>query len=196
VYGDPEVHPQPESYWGRVNPIGPRGVYDEAKRFAEAMTMAYRNVHGLATQIVRIFNTYGPRMRLDDGRALPEFLDAAEQGRDLLVHGTGTQTRSFSYVEDTVAGILLVLESGDGKPVNVGAMGELSIRAFAELLLELTGRSGRIQHVEAMQDDPQRREPDLTRARALGFAPRVPLREGLARTIAWYRARARTEARP
>jgi dTDP-glucose 4,6-dehydratase len=189
VYGDPEVHPQPETYWGRVNPIGPRGVYDEAKRFAEAITMAYRNVHGLNTQIVRIFNTYGPRMRLDDGRALPAFLDAAERGAELLVHGTGQQTRSFSYVEDTVAGILRVLEAGDGKPVNVGATGEMTILAFAQLLLELTGRRGTIRHVEAMQDDPQRREPDLTRAKALGWAPRVPLREGLRRTIAWYRAR-------
>ncbi len=189
VYGDPEVHPQPESYWGHVNPVGPRGVYDEAKRFAEAMTMAYRQVHHLGTQIVRIFNTYGPRMRLDDGRVLPAFLDAAEQNRPLPVHGSGEQTRSFSYVSDTVAGILTVLERGDGFPVNIGQVGELSILDFAELMKEVTGSDAPVEHREGMVDDPKRREPDLTRARALGWTPKVPLREGLARTVAWYRER-------
>jgi len=194
VYGDPLVHPQPESYWGNVNPVGPRGVYDEAKRFAEAITVAYRKVHGLDTQIVRIFNTYGPRMRLDDGRVLPAFLDAAERGRPLTVHGTGKQTRSFSYCEDTVAGILTVLEKGDGRPVNVGAPGEMTILEFAALMKEVTGSASPLEHVEAMVDDPQRREPDITRARALGWAPRVPLREGLERTVAWYRSRAEAGA--
>ncbi|MFV1958038.1 MAG: NAD-dependent epimerase/dehydratase family protein [Planctomycetota bacterium] len=194
VYGDPEVHPQPESYWGHVNPVGPRGVYDEAKRFAEAMTMAYRQVHGLRTQIVRIFNTYGPRMRLHDGRALPAFLDAAERGCTMEVHGTGEQTRSFCYVEDTVAGILTVLAKGDGQPVNVGATGEMTILAFADLMKEVTGSTSAVKHVPGMVDDPKRREPDLRRARALGWAPRVGLREGLERTVAWFRERARASA--
>jgi dTDP-glucose 4,6-dehydratase len=188
VYGDPEVHPQPETYWGHVNPVGPRGVYDEAKRFAEAMTMAYRKVHGMRTQIVRIFNTYGPRMRFDDGRALPEFLAAAERGADLAVHGDGSQTRSFSYVEDTVRGILAVLDDGDGLPVNVGQTGELTILEFAHLVRDVCGSRSRIVHVPAMEDDPKRREPVLDRLRALGWAPKVPLREGLRRTIEWYRA--------
>jgi len=189
VYGDPQVHPQPESYWGHVNPVGPRGVYDEAKRFAEAITMAYRQVHGLNTQIVRIFNTYGPRMRLNDGRVLPAFLDAAERGRRLQVHGSGTQTRSFTYCEDTVRGILTVLEKADGSPVNIGAPGEMTILAFASLMKEVTGSTSELDHVEAMVDDPQRREPDITRARSLGWAPRIALREGLERTLAWYRER-------
>jgi len=189
VYGDPKVHPQPESYWGHVNPVGPRGVYDEAKRFAEALTRAYRNVHGLNTQIVRIFNTYGPRMRLNDGRVLPAFLDAAERGRPLTVHGSGEQTRSFCFCEDTVAGILTVLEKADGNPVNVGAPGEMTIMEFAGLMKEVTGSTSTLEHVDAMVDDPQRREPDITRARSLGWAPRVGLREGLERTLAWYRAR-------
>jgi dTDP-glucose 4,6-dehydratase len=191
VYGDPQVHPQPESYWGHVNPVGPRGVYDEAKRFAEAITMAYRKVHGLNTQIVRIFNTYGPRMRLDDGRVLPAFLDAAERGLPLQVHGSGTQTRSFCYCEDTVAGILTVLEKADGNPVNVGAPGEMTILEFAALMKEVAGSESELDHVEAMVDDPQRREPDITRAKSLGWTPRVPLREGLERTLAWFRDRAR-----
>ena len=195
VYGDPAVHPQPESYWGHVNPVGPRGVYDEAKRFAEALTMAYRKVHGLRTRIVRIFNTYGPRMRLNDGRALPAFLDAAEKGEPIPVFGSGEQTRSFCYCEDTVAGILTVLEKGDEWPYNVGATGELSILDFARLMKELTGSRSEIVHREAMVDDPQRREPDLTRVRGLGWVPKVLLREGLRRTIDWYRARRSVPAR-
>jgi len=186
VYGDPEVHPQPETYWGHVNPIGPRGVYDEAKRFAEAMTMAYHRVHGIDTRIVRIFNTYGPGMRIDDGRALPEFFSQALSGKALTVHGDGSQTRSFSYVDDTVSGIVLALDRGDADPVNVGAPGEITIRQVAERVIELTGSRSAIMHVEAMADDPRRREPDITRAKALGWAPRVGLAEGLARTARWF----------
>jgi dTDP-glucose 4,6-dehydratase len=188
VYGDPEVHPQPETYWGRVNPIGLRSVYDEAKRFAEALTMAYRRARGLDTRIVRIFNTYGPRMRFDDGRALPEFLAAAERGEPLVVHGDGSQTRSFCFVSDTVAGILAVLERGDGDPVNIGATGETTILEFAKTVLGATGSRSRIVFGDPMPDDPRRREPDLARARALGWAPRVPLEEGLRRTVEWYRS--------
>ncbi len=194
VYGDPEVHPQPETYWGNVNPVGPRGVYDEAKRFAEAMTMAYRQVHGVKTQIVRIFNTYGPRMRLHDGRVLPAFIDAASRGRPLEVHGSGHQTRSFSYVDDTVAGILTVLEKGDGNPVNIGATGEMTILQFAELVKDVIGSASDLEHVPAMVDDPKQREPDLTRALALGWAPRVPVREGLERTVNWFREHGRIPA--
>jgi dTDP-glucose 4,6-dehydratase len=189
VYGDPTVTPQPESYWGNVNPVGPRGVYDEAKRFAESMTVAYRRVHGLDTQIVRIFNTYGPRMAIDDRRALPEFVVSALGGRPLPIFGSGEQTRSFCYVADTVRGILAVLDHGDGMPVNVGAPGEISISEFARLIVELAGSDSEIVHQEAMEDDPQRREPDITRARALGWEPQVPLREGLERTVAWFRER-------
>jgi dTDP-glucose 4,6-dehydratase len=188
VYGDPEVTPQPESYWGHVNPVGPRSCYDEAKRFAEALTMAYRRTHGLATQIARIFNTYGPRMRTDDGRVLPAFLDAAERGAPLRVFGDGRQTRSFCYVDDTVAGLLAVLERGDGDPVNVGQTGELPILDVAALVLRVTGSRSPLVHDPAMPDDPRRREPDLTRLRALGWTPRVTLQEGLAKTLAWLRA--------
>jgi dTDP-glucose 4,6-dehydratase len=194
VYGDPQQCPQPETYWGHVNPIGPRGVYDEAKRYAEAMTTAYRNVHGLDTQIVRIFNTYGPRMAIEDGRALPAFVCAALRGEPLRIFGDGRQTRSFCYVSDTVRGILSVLEGGDGAPVNVGAPGEITILDFARLILELAGSDSPIEHDDAMQDDPQRREPDIARARALGWQPEVPLREGLAKTIAWFRQRLQAEA--
>ncbi len=189
VYGDPAVTPQPETYWGHVNPIGPRGVYDEAKRYAEAMTMAYRKVHGLDTQIVRIFNTYGPRMALDDGRALPAFVSAALRGEPLVVFGDGSQTRSFCYVSDTVRGILTLLDGGDGTPVNVGAPGEMTILAFAKLILEISGSASDIRFEDAMQDDPQRREPVIDKARALGWAPEVALRDGLTRTIAWFRER-------
>jgi dTDP-glucose 4,6-dehydratase len=195
VYGDPKVSPQPETYWGNVNPVGPRGVYDEAKRFAEALTRAYRNVHGLDTQIVRIFNTYGPRMALEDGRALPAFLTAALVGAPLRIFGDGRQTRSFCYVSDTIAGILALLEGGDGNPVNVGSPGEMTILEFARLIIELTGSASTIVHEEAMEDDPQRREPDIGRARSLGWEPRVPLREGLTRTIAWFREHMPTRAR-
>jgi dTDP-glucose 4,6-dehydratase len=187
VYGDPAVTPQPESYWGHVNPVGPRGVYDEAKRYAEALTSAYRTVHGLDTQIVRIFNTYGPRMALVDGRALPAFVTAALRGEPLRIFGDGLQTRSFCYVSDTVRGIQAVLEGGDGTPVNVGAPGEMTILDFAHLILEISGSASAIVHEEAMQDDPQRREPVIDKARALGWAPRVSLREGLETTVAWFR---------
>ena len=190
VYGDPEVFPQPESYWGRVNPIGPRSVYDEAKRYAEALTMAYRRHRGVATQIARIFNTYGPRMRADDGRVLPAFVKAALAGSPLPVHGDGRQTRSFSYVDDTVAGLLAVLEHGDGDPVNVGAPGERTILEFAHLVAELAGHPGAVRHEPANVDDPRRREPELVRLRALGWAPEVGLRDGLDRTVAWFRANA------
>jgi dTDP-glucose 4,6-dehydratase len=186
VYGDPDVHPQPETYWGHVNPIGPRGVYDEAKRFAEAITMAYHRVHGVRTRIVRIFNTYGPRMRLHDGRALPELLSQALRVEPLTVHGDGSQTRSFSYVDDTVAGILAVLERAGPDPVNVGSRGEMTILSLAKAILAATGSASRIVHVPAMVDDPRRREPDLSRAKALGWSPRVTLEEGLRRTIPWF----------
>lgn len=188
VYGDPEVHPQKETYWGNVNPVGPRGVYDEAKRYAEAMTMAYHRVHGIDTRIVRIFNTYGPRMRLNDGRALPEFLSQALTGAPLTVHGDGSQTRSFCYVSDTVAGILAVLERGGADPVNVGAPGEISILQMARKVIAATGSRSEVVHVPAMVDDPRRREPDLARARALGWAPSTSLDAGLARTVEWFRA--------
>jgi dTDP-glucose 4,6-dehydratase len=187
VYGDPEVHPQPETYRGLVNCIGPRGVYDEAKRFAEAITMAYHRVHGIDTRIVRIFNTYGPRMRLRDGRALPEFLMRALKGEPLEVHGDGTQTRSFSYVDDTVAGILAVLDRGGAEPVNVGMPGECTILEMARAILRATGSRSPVRHVAAMEDDPRRREPDITRARALGWEPKVPFEEGLAKTLPWFR---------
>ena len=187
VYGDPAITPQPETYWGNVNPIGPRGVYDEAKRYAEAITTAYRNVHGLDTQIVRIFNTYGPRMALEDGRALPAFVTAALRGEPLRIFGNGLQTRSFCYVSDTVRGIATNLEKGDGTPVNVGAPGEMSILAFADLILEITGSSSEIVHEPGMEDDPQRREPVIDKARALGWFPQVTLREGLTTTVAWFR---------
>jgi dTDP-glucose 4,6-dehydratase len=187
VYGDPEVHPQPETYRGLVNCVGPRGVYDEAKRFAEAITMAYHRVHGIDTRIVRIFNTYGPRMRLRDGRALPEFLMRALRGEPLEVHGDGSQTRSFTYVDDTVAGILAVLDRGGPDPVNVGMPGETTILEMARRILEATGSRSPLVHVARMEDDPRRREPDIARARALGWAPRVSFEEGLARTLPWFR---------
>jgi len=186
VYGDPDVTPQPETYWGNVNPVGPRGVYDEAKRFSEAMTGAYRKMHDVQTQIVRLFNTYGPRMAIDDGRALPAFVTAALRGEPLVIFGDGRFTRSFCYVSDTVRGILTVLEKGDGSPVNVGAPGEISILDFAKTIIELTGSTSEIVFADEMQDDPKRREPDITKARALGWQPEIELREGLARTIAWF----------
>ncbi|MBL9087692.1 MAG: SDR family oxidoreductase [Planctomycetia bacterium] len=195
VYGDPEVHPQSETYWGHVNPVGPRGVYDEAKRYAEAMTMAYHRVHGIETRIVRIFNTYGPRMRLRDGRALPEFLSQALTGLPITVHGDGSQTRSFCYVEDTVAGILTVLDKAGPDPVNVGAPGEITILELAKKVIAATGSRSTITHVPAMVDDPRRREPDLTRARALGWGPRTPLAAGLERTVAYFREALAAERR-
>ena len=188
VYGDPLEHPQTESYWGNVNPIGPRGVYDEAKRFAEAMTTAYRRYHGLDTKIVRIFNTYGPRMRVRDGRAVPNFIAQALRGEDLTVYGDGTQTRSFCYVTDLVDGILRLMRSDTNDPVNLGNPDETTVAGIAEQIIRLTGSSSRIVHEPLPVDDPKVRQPDIGRARAvLGWEPRVPLAEGLTETIAWFR---------
>jgi dTDP-glucose 4,6-dehydratase len=189
VYGDPLVHPQPETYWGNVNPVGPRGVYDEAKRFAEAMTMAYHRVHGLDTRIVRIFNTYGPRMRPNDGRVVPAFIQQALLGEPLTVFGDGRQTRSFCYVDDLIEGIWRLLKSDIHEPVNVGNPHEMTILEFADRILRLTGSASRLVHQPLPVDDPKTRQPDITRARArLGWEPRVPLDEGLARTIDYFRA--------
>lgn len=199
VYGDPLVHPQPETYWGNVNPIGPRGVYDEAKRFAEAMTMAYHTFHGLETRIVRIFNTYGPRMRLDDGRVVPSFIGSVLRGEPLTVYGEGTQTRSFCYVSDLVEGIfrLLMSEEAGPHPVNVGTEYEMTIMEFAKLILELSGSELPIEGRPLPKDDPQSRRPDLTRAReVLGYEPQVPLRDGLARTIEFFRSQVKETAAP
>ena len=188
VYGDPEIHPQPESYWGNVNPIGPRGVYDEAKRFAEAITMAYQRSHGLKTRIVRIFNTYGPRMRLNDGRVVPAFIDQAMRNEPMTVFGEGLQTRSFTYVDDLVEGIWRLLNSEENEPVNIGSQDEMTIIGFAELIKELTGSTSEIVHRELPVDDPKTRRPDTTKARArLGWEPRMPLQEGLKRTIEFFR---------
>ena len=188
VYGDPLVHPQPESYWGNVNPIGPRGVYDEAKRFAEAITMAYHRFHGLDTRIVRIFNTYGPRMRPNDGRVVSNFIVQALQGEPLTVYGDGSQTRSFCYVEDEVDGIYRLFMRGDAGPTNIGNPGEYTVRQLAELVVELTGSAAPIVHRELPVDDPKVRRPDITRAREmLGWEPKVDVREGLRRTIAYFR---------
>ncbi|HEY4690723.1 MAG TPA: UDP-glucuronic acid decarboxylase family protein [Anaerolineae bacterium] len=192
VYGDPQVHPQPETYWGHVNPIGPRGVYDEAKRFAEAMTMAYHRYHGLDTRIVRIFNTFGPRMRLEDGRVVPNFIPQALRGEPLTIHGDGRQTRSFCYVDDLIDGIYRLLLSDEHEPVNVGNPTELSILEFAEVINRLTGnRAGTVfQPDKRIQDDPQTRQPDIAKARrVLGWEPTVPLEEGLRRTIDYFRTR-------
>ncbi len=191
-YGDPLVHPQNEEYWGNVNPVGPRGVYDEAKRFAEAMTMAYHRVHGVETRIVRIFNTYGPRMRLNDGRALPAFMSQALRGEDLTVFGDGSQTRSFCYVDDLIEGIWRLLHSDETRPVNIGNPHEMTILRFAKTVLELTGSKSRIAFQPLPQDDPRVRQPDISRARkVLGWEPRVPLDEGLRRTLEYFRTRVR-----
>ena len=188
VYGDPLEHPQTESYWGNVNPIGPRGVYDEAKRFAEAMTTAYRRYHGLDTKIVRIFNTYGPRMRVRDGRAVPNFIAQALRGEDLTVYGDGTQTRSFCYVSDLVDGILRLMRSDANDPVNLGNPDEMTVAGIAEQIIGLTGSSSRIVHEPLPVDDPKVRQPDIGRARrVLDWEPRVSLAEGLTETIAWFR---------
>ncbi len=188
VYGDPQVHPQPESYWGHVNPIGPRGVYDEAKRYAEAMTMAYQRYHKMETRIVRIFNTYGPRMRLRDGRVVPTFVDQALRGEPLSVYGDGSQTRSFTYVDDLVEGIWRLLMSDEKEPVNIGSQDEMTIMEFAELIRELTGSQVPIIHHDLPVDDPKTRRPDTTKARErLGWKPKTPLREGLRRTIEYFK---------
>lgn len=187
VYGDPLVHPQPESYWGNVNPVGPRGVYDEAKRFAEAMTMAYHRFHGLSTRIVRIFNTYGPRMRVNDGRVVPAFISQALAGKPLTVFGDGSQTRSFCYVDDLIEGIVRVLLGEVSEPVNVGNPAEMSVLQFAEAILRLTNSSSPIEYRELPEDDPKVRQPDITLAYTrLGWRPRVLLEEGLRRTIAYF----------
>jgi dTDP-glucose 4,6-dehydratase len=188
VYGDPQVHPQPESYWGHVNPVGPRGVYDEAKRFAEAMTMAYHRFHGVETRIVRIFNTYGPRMRPADGRVVSNFIVQALRGDPITLYGNGEQTRSFTYVDDLVEGIYRLFLSDRPDPTNVGNPGEFTIRELAELLLEMTGSSSELTHLPLPEDDPKTRKPDITIAReVLGWEPRVPLREGLEKTIPYFR---------
>jgi dTDP-glucose 4,6-dehydratase len=188
VYGDPLVHPQPEDYWGNVNPIGPRGVYDEAKRYAEAITMAYHRAHGLNTRILRIFNTYGERNRINDGRVVPTFINQALQGEPLTVFGEGQQTRSFQYVSDLVAGIRRLMEVEFHLPVNIGNPVEMTILEFAHLILRLTGSESRIEHRPLPEDDPKTRRPDISRARqVLGWEPRVPVAEGLQRTIEWYR---------
>jgi dTDP-glucose 4,6-dehydratase len=190
VYGDPLVHPQREDYWGNVNPVGPRGVYDEAKRFAEAMTMAYHRVHGVQTRIVRIFNSYGPRMRIEDGRAIPAFFTQALRGEDVTVFGDGSQTRSLCYVSDLVEGIFRLMSSDVAEPVNVGNPYELTIRALAEKVIALTGSRSRIVTRPLPVDDPKIRQPDITRARTLlGWEPRVSLDEGLPRTLAYFRTK-------
>lgn len=189
VYGDPMVHPQNEDYWGHVNPIGPRGVYDEAKRFQEAITMAYHNVHGLETRIVRIFNTYGPRMRLNDGRVLPAFIGQALRGEDLTVFGDGTQTRSFCYVDDLVEGIYRLLLSDYHLPVNIGNPDEITIREFGEEIIRLTGAQQQLIFKPLPTDDPKQRQPDITRAKAiLGWEPKVSRAEGLAKTYAYFKS--------
>ena len=188
VYGDPQVNPQSEDYWGHVNPIGPRGVYDEAKRFAEAMTMAYNRSHRLQTRIVRIFNTYGPRMRLRDGRAIPNFITQALRGEPLTIFGDGSQTRSFTFVDDLVRGIVALMHADESAPVNIGNPEELTVREMAEAVLDLTGSDSPLRQEPLPVDDPQVRCPDIARAREiLGWEPTVKLREGLVPTIEWFR---------
>jgi dTDP-glucose 4,6-dehydratase len=188
VYGDPLVHPQKEDYWGNVNPVGPRGVYDEAKRFAEAMTMAYHRFHGVETRIVRIFNTYGERMRLNDGRVVPAFISQALRNEPLTVFGDGSQTRSFCYVSDLVEGIYRLLMSDEVNPTNIGNPAEMTVLQFAETIKRLVGTSAPIEFRPLPEDDPKIRRPDITKARALlGWEPRVPLEEGLRRTIDYFR---------
>jgi dTDP-glucose 4,6-dehydratase len=188
VYGDPLEHPQKETYWGNVNPIGPRGVYDEAKRFAEAISMAYHRYHGVDVKIVRIFNTYGPRMRIRDGRAVPNFIAQALTNEDVTIFGSGNQTRSFCYISDLVTGILALMQSSLNEPVNIGNPHELSIADMAHLIIRMTGSSSRVVFRPLPTDDPQVRQPDITRARTLlGWEPKVGLEEGLGSTIAYFR---------
>jgi len=187
VYGDPLVHPQTEDYWGHVNPIGPRGVYDEAKRFAEAMTMAYHRYHNVETRIVRIFNTYGPRMRINDGRVVPNFIKQALRGEQLTVYGDGSQTRSFCYVSDLIDGIYRLLMSDETEPVNIGNPTEITIREFAEKINEVTGNTAGIQFKPLPKDDPKQRRPDISKARRiLGWEPQVSLDAGMKETIPWF----------
>jgi len=191
VYGDPQVHPQPESYWGNVNPVGLRSVYDEAKRFGEALTMAYQRRHGVEVRIARIFNTYGPGMRHDDGRVVSNFATQALRGEPLTVYGDGTQTRSLCFVEDEVTGLLALLESDVSTPVNIGNDDERTIAEIASLIIELAGSKSEMAHLPLPADDPTQRRPDLTIARTkLGWEPVTPLRDGLARTVEWFRATA------
>jgi dTDP-glucose 4,6-dehydratase len=188
VYGDPLEHPQRETYWGNVNPIGPRGVYDEAKRFAEAITFAYHRYHGLDTRIVRIFNTYGPRMRLRDGRAVPAFMSQALRGEDVTVFGDGTQTRSFCYVSDLVDGVLRLMDSDVHDPVNIGNPHEVTIEEIARIVIRLLGSRSKVVYRALPVDDPKQRKPDITRARSLlGWEPRVELEEGLLKTVDYFR---------
>ena len=189
VYGDPTVHPQPEEYWGNVNPVGPRGVYDEAKRFQEAMTMAYHTYHGLETRIIRIFNTYGPRMRLNDGRVLPAFIGQALRGEDLTMFGDGSQTRSFCYVDDLVEGIYRLLLSDYAQPVNIGNPDEITIKEFGEEIIKLTGTSQKLISLPLPTDDPKQRKPDITKARSiLGWEPKVSRAEGLKITYDYFKS--------
>jgi dTDP-glucose 4,6-dehydratase len=190
VYGDPQVHPQTEDYWGHVNPIGPRGVYDEAKRFAEAMTMAYHRYHGLDTRIVRIFNTYGPRMRPHDGRVVSNFIVQALRGEPITVYGDGLQTRSFCYVDDEIDGIVRLFERGGPEPTNIGNPDEFTVQELAEVVLELTGSKSELVLEPLPTDDPKQRQPDIAKAQAqLGWHPRIGLRQGLAKTIDYFRGR-------
>ncbi|MEO0311036.1 MAG: hypothetical protein RIQ89_693 [Bacteroidota bacterium] len=194
VYGDPLVHPQSEDYWGNVNPIGPRGVYDEAKRFQEALTMAYHHAHGLETRIVRIFNTYGPRMRLNDGRVLPAFIGQALRGEDLSVFGDGSQTRSFCYVDDLIEGIYQLLMSDYAQPVNIGNPDEITIKEFAEEVIKLTGTTQKIIYKELPQDDPKIRQPDISRAKKiLGWQPKISRSEGLSITYEYFKSLSKEE---
>ncbi|HXZ36338.1 MAG TPA: UDP-glucuronic acid decarboxylase family protein [Thermodesulfobacteriota bacterium] len=194
VYGDPLIHPQKEDYWGNVNPIGPRGVYDEAKRFAEAMTMAYHRYHGVDTRIARIFNTYGPRMRLNDGRVVPNFICQALRGQDMTIYGDGFQTRSFCYIEDQVEGMIRLLFSQEIEPVNLGNPQEYSIQDFAQVILQLTGSKSRIIYQSLPTDDPRVRKPDISRAQAvLGWNPKVELKEGIGKTIPYFQGKLEKE---
>ncbi|HXM73033.1 MAG TPA: UDP-glucuronic acid decarboxylase family protein [Candidatus Dormibacteraeota bacterium] len=189
VYGDPLVHPQPESYWGNVNPIGPRGCYDEAKRAAEAFAMAYKRAHGVDTRIIRIFNTHGPRMQVSDGRAVPNFMAQAIRGEPITVYGDGSQTRSLCYVSDLVRGVLAVLERGDEMPVNLGNPHEVTVLQLAETIVKLAGSKSEIVHRDLPVDDPKQRQPDITRARSLlGWEPEVSLEDGLRRTLEYFRS--------
>jgi dTDP-glucose 4,6-dehydratase len=188
VYGDPLEHPQKETYWGNVNPVGPRGVYDEAKRFAEAMTMAYHRFHGVDAKIVRIFNTYGPRMRVNDGRSVPAFMSQALRNEDVTIFGDGSQTRSFCYVSDLVDGILRLMESSSNEPVNIGNPHELTIKDIAETIIRMTGSRSQLVYRPLPEDDPKVRKPDITKARTLiGWEPKVSLEDGLTRTIEYFR---------
>jgi dTDP-glucose 4,6-dehydratase len=188
VYGDPLEHPQKETYWGNVNPVGPRGVYDEAKRFAEAMTMAYHRFHGLDTKIVRIFNTYGPRMRVNDGRAVPAFMSQALRNEDVTVFGDGKQTRSFTYISDLVDGIIRLMQSSENDPVNIGNPREMTIREIADTIIRMTGSKSKVVHRPLPTDDPKQRRPDITRARTiLGWEPKVDLEHGLVKTIEYFK---------